>query len=320
MERVPLISVLMAVYHPPINWLEEQLCSLDLQSYPDLELLICDDCPEYPVEEEIFKRCVKKIPWRLIRNSYNEGSNKASERLTMMAQGEYIAYCDQDDIWHPDKIEKLYGALRQNPKAGLVCADMCVIDAQGRKKAESIREIRSKLRFGEGAGLFPQLLRSNFVTGCDMLISADLAREAVPFCPYLVHDHWLAIYVSTEHEIGFVPESLIDYRIHDKNQTGVLSGVNSRADYVKLCLFKPLQAMTWLENFYKESAEKVAEIQKIQNWYRARIAHYHGSWAATASIWRGRELGKLSALFDLIGPYLPEWLFLKAISFRRNRG
>lgn len=153
-----------------------------------------------------------------------------------------------------------------------------------------------------------------------MLIRTSLARAAVPFCPYLVHDHWLALYVSAEHEIVFVPESLIDYRIHDKNQTGILSGVNSRADYVNLCLYKPLQAMIWLENFYKESAEKRGEIQKIQQWYRARVDHYHGSWAAVVSIWRGRELGKLSALFDLTGPYLPEWFFLKVIAFRRNKG
>lgn len=319
MEKKPLISVLMAVYRPPADWLEKQLCSLNLQSYPTLELLICDDCPQHPVKEEIFKRCITNIPWRLIRNSQNEGSNKVFERLTMLAQGKYIAYCDQDDIWHPDKLEKLYWALQRNPKAGLACADMCVIDAQGRKKAESIREVRRRLHFGEGAGLFPQLLRSNFVTGCDMLISTALARAAVPFCPYLVHDHWLALYVSAEHEIAFVPESLIDYRIHDNNQTGILSGVNSRADYVKLCLDKPLRALTWLENFYKESAEKVAEIHRIQQWYRARVNHYNGSWAVM-SIWRGREMGKLSAVFDLIGPYLPEWLFLKVIAFRRNKG
>lgn len=158
MERKPLISVLMAVYHPPVDWLEEQLRSLNLQIYPMLELLICDDCPQYPVEEEIFKRCITNIPWRLIRNSQNEGSNKVFEKLTILAQGKYIAYCDQDDIWHPDKIDKLYRALKENPKAGLACADMCVIDAQGRKRADSICEVRSKLRFGEGADLFPTII------------------------------------------------------------------------------------------------------------------------------------------------------------------
>lgn len=98
-----------------------------------------------------------------------------------------------------------------------------------------------------------------------MLIRTSLARAAVPFCPYLVHDHWLALYVSAEHEIVFVPESLIDYRIHDKNQTGILSGVNSRADYVNLCLYKPLQAMFGLRIFIKKARKREERSKRYNN-------------------------------------------------------
>ena len=58
------------------------------------------------------------------------GSNRTFERLTEEAEGEYFAYCDQDDVWLPEKLAVLQEALERE-KALLVCSDMYIIDGGG---------------------------------------------------------------------------------------------------------------------------------------------------------------------------------------------
>ena len=95
----PLVSILLAVYKPNETWFIEQLISLNEQTYDNIELLVYDDCPDFPVNEDIIKKYITKFSYTLIRGIENEGSNKAFEELTKEAKGELFAYCDQDDIW-----------------------------------------------------------------------------------------------------------------------------------------------------------------------------------------------------------------------------
>ena len=74
---------------------------------------------------------------------------------------------------------------------------MAIIDENGNQTADSITKVRRHHVFRSGEGLAPKLLISNFVTGCTTLIDANAAREAVPFCPYMVHDHYLAVWCAT---------------------------------------------------------------------------------------------------------------------------
>ena len=101
----PLIAILMAVYEPRMDWLREQLESLEKQTYPNLKLYVRDDCSETVSFEEI-ERCIKEyihsFPYEIQRNEANLGSNRTFERLTEEAEGTYFAYCDQDDVWLPE--------------------------------------------------------------------------------------------------------------------------------------------------------------------------------------------------------------------------
>ena len=63
----PLIAILMAVYEPQMDWLREQLLSLEGQTYPNLRLYIRDDCsPTVPFEEiqGCVKECIQSFPAR----------------------------------------------------------------------------------------------------------------------------------------------------------------------------------------------------------------------------------------------------------------
>lgn len=113
--------------------------------------------------------CILKIPYCLERNSENLGSNRTFEKLTLAAKGRYIAYCDQDDIWLPEKLSSLEKQLVED-EAVLICSDVFVIDGRGEKVAASITKLRRRHKFLEGSNLTDSLLFRNFVMGCTMLI------------------------------------------------------------------------------------------------------------------------------------------------------
>src|SRR5690606_11082718 len=115
----------MAIYNPNMQWLEQQLYSLNEQSYENIQLLIIDDCSTEIKYDDIcacIKKCISNFPYNICRNEKNIGSNKTFEKLTRMAEGKYIAYCDQDDIWCKDKLSILVSLIESNG-ALLVCSD-----------------------------------------------------------------------------------------------------------------------------------------------------------------------------------------------------
>lgn len=308
----PLISIVMAVYEPNMQWLREQLLSLNAQEYPSLELHILDDCsPTVPFTEiqSCVQDCICAFPYTLSRNQSNLGSNRTFEALTNLAQGKFIAYCDQDDIWLPEKLQKLELCFTDS-QVQLACSDMLVIDGAGRQLARSITEVRPRHRFQSGSGLAEGLLFSNFVTGCTMLVRRDTALSAIPFCPYMVHDHYLALIASATGKICSVSEPLIQYRIHGSNQTGMLAGVSDRASYLKIRVETPLLKFQWLKDKFSKDAPLQKTIEQGLCWTDARLQHLSGQRGQIAVIWKYRRFGPLAALFEIMCARLPEQVFM----------
>ena len=229
----PEISILMAVYEPNMDWLSQQLLSLNGQTYPRLRLFLRDDCsPTVPFEaiRALVSECITAFPNAIERNEQNLGSNETFARLTAEGEGAYFAYCDQDDIWFPHRISMGYARL-QETGARLCCGDTVVIDATGKQVAGSICAVRPHHVFAEGEGLAGTLLFRNFVIGCTMLVERAQAQKCLPFAKTMVHDHFLALMTSLEGRIAVCHTPLIQYRIHGGNQTGILSGVTDKESY-----------------------------------------------------------------------------------------
>lgn len=315
----PLISILMAVYEPQLDWLREQLESLEAQTYPNLRLYVRDDCsPTVPFSE--IEKCVEKyiqsFPYELHRNKENIGSNRTFEQLTQEAEGTYFAYCDQDDVWLPEKLEVLENVLVQTG-AEIVCSDMYIIDGEGCQIADSITKVRRHHKFRSGPGLAEGLLISNFVTGCTMLVQSDAAKAAVPFCPYMVHDNYIALCCAVNGEIMFDCNPLIRYRIHGNNQTGLMAGVEDKKSYREIRIDQPMEKFRWLEiNFPGRKDLKDAINQRIL-WMEARQYNWdHGK--SKRLVWQYRNFSQLIALFEITMRWLPEPIFLWVIQLSRK--
>lgn len=304
----PLVSVLLAVYKPNEAWLREQLKSLNEQTYSDIELLVCDDCPEFPVDEKIFEECITEFPYTIYRNEKNSGSNKAFEMLTEKGNGKYFSYCDQDDVWHSDKVERMAEVL-ESTGSPLVCCDLSIIDGEGKRIADSITKVRKRHIFLEGENLAGSLLVRNFVSGCAMMMRADIAKESLPFVDSLVYDQWLAVYAAVNGRIEVIKETLIKHREHGGNQTGVLQGINTKAEYYRSRIENMSDRTVDYKNRlfkYDNIMQTVFDLEKFNN---ARSRYFLNHRYSDLKIMRKyKNFSKEAVMLETLMPFLPERL------------
>lgn len=316
----PQIAILMAVYEPRMDWLREQMISLDQQTYPNLKLYIRDDCsPMVPFEEiqACVKTCIHAFPYEIWQNEKNLGSNKTFELLTQEAEGDYFAYCDQDDIWLPEKLEVLQKALEQE-KVLLVCSDMYIIDGDGTAVADSITKIRRHHRFRSGAGLTDTLWYSNFASGCALLVRSKTAKAALPLNPFMYYDHYITLFAANKGEIAFVDRPLIQHREHGGNQSSTLQGVVDRESYRRIRVDTTTKAVRWLVEHFPADEMLQEILGKGLRWMEARQAYLQGNKEQAKTIWKYHKYSPMASVFELAMPYLPKWLFELALWMSRN--
>lgn len=122
----PKITVLLATFNGA-KYLKEQLGSLYLQSKKIDQVLVVDDgssdnsvelVQSFINEHELFNS------WKVKINNINLGPAANFINMCKEAEGDYIFFCDQDDIWMPDKIERMSNIIKNNPDIGLLYADV----------------------------------------------------------------------------------------------------------------------------------------------------------------------------------------------------
>ena len=108
----------MPVYKTPENYLREAIESILNQTFTDFEFLILDDCPEDRREDIVKSYQDPRIKY--YQNEVNLGISDARNRLLELAQGEYLAIFDHDDISKPARLEQQVAFLDQHPDYGVV--------------------------------------------------------------------------------------------------------------------------------------------------------------------------------------------------------
>lgn len=311
---LPTVTILMAIYKPNIQWLEEQLESLNKQTYPKLKLLVWNDSPYDKMNyDEIFSRYINKYPYVLYKGERNMGSNKAFEKLTELANSDYVAYCDQDDIWLPQKIEVLVDfALKEN--AGLLCSDMQIIDGNGKLVANSITTVRPHHVFVNKDNKFESLCSRNFIVGCTTLVKTELAKKAIPFPDEFVHDWWIGLNISIEGKIYIINKPLIEYRIHGNNQTGVMMGVKDYQSYYEKRV-KPVVQRSEILLKRLSNTHKVYYIKRFSDYALCRERYfYKHSFSNFFRLLKYVSINPSTVLFELFMPVIPLSIFILIIN------
>jgi glycosyltransferase involved in cell wall biosynthesis len=130
----PLISVLMPVYNAPVEFLSQAIESVRSQLYPNWELCIADDASTDPqvralLESAAIQDSRIKIDFRASNGHISQASNSA---LTL-AQGEFVALFDHDDLLTEHALYWIVEAINRNPDAGLIYSDEDKVDAANRR-------------------------------------------------------------------------------------------------------------------------------------------------------------------------------------------
>ena len=132
MDRNRLVSVIMPTYNAG-KFLADCISSILDQTYPDLELLITDDGSTDPVTLDILHKIEERDSRvDVIYLDHNHGAGYARNKSIERARGRYIAFCDSDDRWTPDKLEKQIAFMNQK-QCALSCASYIIFNLNEQK-------------------------------------------------------------------------------------------------------------------------------------------------------------------------------------------
>ena len=134
-----LVSVIMPTYNCGV-FIEETIVSIQAQTYQNWEIIIVDDCSKDNTKEIV--EALIENDSRIKYHCLETNSGAAVARTTSMkfAQGEYIAFCDSDDLWMPKKLEKQLKFMSDNDYA-FSCTAYEQIDENGKSLDKIIKII-----------------------------------------------------------------------------------------------------------------------------------------------------------------------------------
>lgn len=213
----------MAVHQPDLGFLEKQVESIRNQTHPDWRLLLVLDGPHPDLDPEIQRWQTQDPRIRSQVLEAHSGCCRAFEAGLRALKGNdcLIALADQDDIWHPRKLEALHGVFQNAPDTLMAFCDSCIIDEEDQVIAHSLHQSEERV---PAFGLASLLVR-NSISGHSQLFRSSLLEHAVPFPAELPesglnHDHWLSMVAACTGPIVFHRETLVMHRLHDENQIG----------------------------------------------------------------------------------------------------
>ena len=210
---MPIFSVIIPAYNPG-ELLERSLSSVLSQTLTDLEVVVVDDgsavAPSWVADRDPRVRYLRQE---------NRGVSTARNVGARSARSELIAFLDQDDEWHPAKLEMQLDLINREPDAGLWCTDFNWVRSEGEPAAT--QDVDPPTYLG--------LLSDQMV-----LLSSVVVRAADywavgghnPMFPQM-QDWDLFLRLTMEgREPAMVDTALVDYHLH---------GENASADYWTAC-------------------------------------------------------------------------------------
>ena len=208
------ISIAMATYNGE-RFLEKQLRSLSEQVRLPDEVVICDDASTDRTPEILAQFAkLATFPVRLVINDPRLGWRENFMKAASLCTSDYIAFCDQDDIWVPDKLSVVSRYL-DSDRCILLQHGYRLIDDDGNSISDDIKYARSgpealwRINFG-----FTQVFHRS------LLEFSHLWEASVDIFAEGGHDGWIAFLASLHDETIVIDDVLVYYRQHNTNAVG----------------------------------------------------------------------------------------------------
>ena len=267
------IDILLATYNGG-RFLAQQLQSLTDQTCDDWRLIVRDDGSNDDTLVVLGEWAERTGAEMMLLEDGETGCGACENfaRLLAASDAPYFAFCDQDDVWKPEKLFRLLTALQDAEREHasalpmLAFCDLVPVTEQLEPISNSFRAFCG-LSIPSPARMAGHLMLQNVVTGCAMMGNAAL-RDTVGTVPSaaMMHDWWLALVAATMGQIVDVPDALVLYRQHGANAIGARR--STLTDHALRFAREPLvnfrHARDWVQGASRQSAV-------FANTYRGRL-------------------------------------------------
>jgi len=190
-ERALKFSVVIPAYNAE-NTIERAISSVLAQSYPPFEIIIVDDTSKDKTQEIIESKYADAVKY--IQKISNNGSSVARNTGMDAAKGDYIAFLDADDAWHPDKLLLINTVFCANPGITLFYHQYTLENIMQKALPENITVYKLP---------FIKLLPGNIISTSCIVIRNDPSFRFEPTMRYL-EDFDLCLRVGYKHKLYFV--------------------------------------------------------------------------------------------------------------------
>ena len=260
------IDILLSTYNGE-KYLEQQIDSILNQKYDNWRLIIRDDGSNDNTRN-IIESYNRLNPDRLYVINDKHGNLGPAQSFHILAQhssAPYVAFCDQDDIWLPEKLSSQISVIHEQETTYgekyplLIHSDLLVVDEDLSAISDSYWFSRSV--WPEDMNNLTRLLTKNYVTGCTVLVNRCLIDLAMPFPEKIImHDWWLALLAVSNGRIIDMQEKTVKYRQHASNVIGGKASLFARftkASYTGGIYLKEYLVIT------RRQAEALLEADKV---------------------------------------------------------
>lgn len=231
-----LISIALATYNGG-KYISEMLDSIQNQAHQNFIIHICDDGSRDDTLEVIQTHSLYEQNKIYIHETDGgNGALKNFRRTIKHCVSRYIALCDQDDFWLPEKLSTLLDQMKAeesvSPGPKLIFSDLEIVGPNLECLYPSFFSISGKNSNCRDPRDF---IFSNHIPGCAMLFNAQLKELFEPIPDDIrMHDWWIAITAAAFGHIIFVPQSLIQYRQHGLNTIGAAGMIHPKVRPLQL--------------------------------------------------------------------------------------
>jgi glycosyltransferase involved in cell wall biosynthesis len=229
-SHIPIVSVIVTTYNRQ-EYLAETIGSILSQSYRDLELIIVDNCSNYD-----FFQFLSTFQDDRIRGYVNDNKGIIAVNRNFGIEkslGEFLAFCDDDDVWMGNKLEKQLEVIQSNRLHSevLIYTDALLVHDNYRDTIRRCSEIKSKGR----------ILRSNPIVFSSVLVSNTkdvFFNEMLPVKGSEDCELWLRLY-SKGYQFNRLGYLLTKHRLSSNS----VSAIHRPSNYLRLCLIYIFQLL-----------------------------------------------------------------------------